>query len=78
MLHKKLGSYIEFNQMENFFRKLIRVWGNSIHTYSYEQFLSCMKKLKLQKRIRLTDQHLTNFFRIKTTSLDANIILKPL
>ena len=46
------------------------MWGS---TYCCEQFFSCMKNVKTAERKRLTDQHLANILRIKTTAIDTNI-----
>ena len=67
LFYKKLQS---FNEIVNLSRKLLCMWGS---TYCCEQFFSCMKNIKTAERNRLTDKHLANILRIKTTSLNANL-----
>ena len=49
---------------------LVCMWGS---TYCCEQIFSSMKNIKTAERNRLTDKHLANILRIKTTSLDTNL-----
>ena len=70
LFYKKLHSFNEFNEIVNLSRKLLCMWGS---TYCCEQFFSCMKNIKTAERNRLTDKHLANILRIKTTSLNANL-----
>ena len=71
LFYKKLHSLKnEFNQILNFSRKLLCMWGS---TYSCERFFSSMKNVKTAERNRPTDRHLANILRIKNASFDANI-----
>ena len=70
LIHRKLHSFNEFNEIVNLSRKLLCMWGS---TYCCEQFFSCMKNIKTAERNRLTDKHLANILRIKTTSINANL-----
>ena len=68
--YKELHSFNEFDQIANFSRKLLCMWGS---TYCCEQFFSCMKNIKTAERNRLSDCHLTNILRIKTSTIKADI-----
>ena len=70
LFYKKLHLFNEFNQIVNLSRKLLCMWGS---TYCCEQFFSCMKNIKTAERNRLTDTHLANILRIKTTSFNTNV-----
>ena len=67
--YKKLHSFNEFNQIVNLSKTLLCMLGS---TYCCEQFFSCMKDIKTAERNRLTDRHLANILKIKT-SLNTNI-----
>lgn len=68
--YKEVHSFNEFDQIANLSRKLLCMWGS---TYCCEQFFSCMKNIKTAERNRLSDCHLTNILRIKTSTIKADI-----